>query len=49
MAEEIEEYEETVEEASELPADDEDKTEEAVEGASAAVEERQPEDFTVHT
>lgn len=46
MAEEIEEYEETVEEASELPADDEGKTEEAVEGASAAVEERQPEDFT---
>lgn len=46
MAEEIEDYEETVEEASELPADDEGKTEEAVEGASAAVEERQPEDFT---
>lgn len=46
MAEEIEEYEETVEEASELPADDESKTEEAVEGASAAAEERQPEDFT---
>ena len=46
MAEEIEEYEEMVEEASELPADDEGKTEEAVEGASAAVEERQPEDFT---
>ena len=46
MAEEIEEYEETVEEASELPADDEGKTEEAGEGASAAVEERQPEDFT---
>ena len=46
MAEEIEEYEETVEEASELPADDEGKTEEAVEGGSAAVEERQPEDFT---
>lgn len=46
MAEEIEEFEETVEEASELPADDEGKTEEAVEGASAAVEERQPEDFT---
>lgn len=46
MAEEIEEYEETVEEASELPADDEGKTEKAVEGASAAVEERQPEDFT---
>ncbi len=46
MAEEIEEYEETVEEASELPADDEGKTEEAVEGASEAVEERQPEDFT---
>ena len=46
MAEEIEEYEETVEEASELPVDDEGKTEEAVEGASAAVEERQPEDFT---
>lgn len=46
MAEEIEEYEETVEEASELPADDVGKTEEAVEGASAAVEERQPEDFT---
>lgn len=46
MAEEIEEYEETVEEASELPADDEGKTEEAVKGASAAAEERQPEDFT---
>lgn len=46
MAEEIEEYEETVEEASELPADDGGKAEEAVEGASAAVEERQPEDFT---
>lgn len=46
MAEEIEEYEETVEEASELPADDEGKAEEAVEGASAAAEERQPEDFT---
>ena len=46
MAEEIEEYEETVEEASELPADDEGKAEEAVEGAFAAAEERQPEDFT---
>lgn len=46
MAEEIEEYEETVEEANELPADDEGKAEEAVEGASAAAEERQPEDFT---
>lgn len=46
MAEEIEEYEETVEEANELPADDESKAEEAVEGASAAAEERQPEDFT---
>lgn len=46
MAEEIEEYEEKVEEASELPADDEGKTEEAVKGASAAAEERQPEDFT---
>lgn len=46
MAEEFEEYEEAVEEASELPADEETDSEETVEEASAASDERLPEDFT---
>ena len=46
MAEEFEEYEETVEEASELPVDEEVGSEEAVEEAPAATDERLPEDFT---
>ena len=46
MAEEFEEYEEAVEEASDLPVDEETDSEETVEEASAASDERLPEDFT---
>ncbi len=46
MAEEFEEYEETVEEANELPLDEETESEEAAEDALAATDERLPEDFT---
>lgn len=46
MAEEFEEYEETVEEANELPADEAIESEETAADAPAASDERLPEDFT---
>ena len=46
MAEEFEEYEETVEEANELPADEAIESEETAEDAPAASDDRLPEDFT---